>query len=226
MSVKPKAAAPRTLRWDKVNLPNQLTVLRMLLVPVFTLLFLADSLWAQWASLAVFLLAMATDFLDGHLARKRKQITNFGKIMDPLADKLLMTTALICLVQVGIIPAWMVALILWRELAVTGLRSLAATHQQVMAASMWGKIKTVAQTVAVTVCLLVIVLQNTLNTVSATWLATLRAWGAPGEVLALLLDTNALPYWTMFVAALGSLYSGFRYFWDNWELICKEMEEA
>jgi CDP-diacylglycerol--glycerol-3-phosphate 3-phosphatidyltransferase len=222
MSPKP----PRMLDLAKVNLPNQLTLLRILLVPPFILCFLADSLWAQWASLIIFLAAAITDFYDGRLARQRNLITNFGKVMDPLADKLLMTTALICLVQVGMIPGWMVVLILWREFAVTGLRTLAAAHQRVMEASLWGKIKTVAQMFAVTVCLVLIVVQNTLNAVSATWLSTLRAWGTPGEIIALLLDTNALPFWTMLIAALGSLYSGFRYFWDNWELICKELEEA
>jgi CDP-diacylglycerol--glycerol-3-phosphate 3-phosphatidyltransferase len=216
----------RWLDWTKVNLPNQLTLLRIALVPIFTALFLADSLWAQWASLFVFLGAAITDYFDGAIARKRGLVSNFGKVMDPLADKLLMSTALICLVQVGMVPAWMVALILWREFAVTGLRTLAAAHQKVMAASIWGKIKTVSQMIAVTICLILIVVQNTLNAVSATWLTTVRQWGAMGTLTATLLDTNLLPYWTMFLAAVGSIYSGIRYFYDNWDMICKELEDA
>jgi CDP-diacylglycerol--glycerol-3-phosphate 3-phosphatidyltransferase len=217
---------PRWPKWAKINLPNQLTLLRVALVPVFIVLFLSDNLAAQWASLAVFLGASITDYFDGAIARRRGQITNFGKIMDPLADKLLMTTALVCLVQVGMVPAWMVVVILWRELTITSLRTLAATHRMVMQASIWGKIKTIAQMVAVVVCLILIVVQNTLNAVSATWLNTLRGWGNGGDLLALVLDSNLLPYWLMFLAALGSLYSGFKYFFDNWEMICKELEDA
>jgi CDP-diacylglycerol--glycerol-3-phosphate 3-phosphatidyltransferase len=222
----PAARGPRWPKWAKINLPNQLTLLRVALVPFFIVLFLSDNLAAQWASLVVFLAASITDYFDGAIARKRGLVTNFGKIMDPLADKLLMTTALVCLVQVGMVPGWMVVVILWRELAVTGLRTLAATHRMVMQASIWGKIKTVAQMVAVIVCLILIVVQNTLNAVSATWLSTLQGWGRGGALAALLLDSNLLPYWLMFVAAVGSLYSGFKYFWDNWEMICKELEDA
>lgn len=216
----------RMLDIGKVNLPNQLTMLRIALVPPFIICFLADSLWAQWASLAIFGLASVTDYLDGAIARRRNLVTNFGKVMDPLADKLLMTTALICLVQVGMVPGWMVAVILWREFAVTGLRTLAAAHQKVMAASIWGKIKTVSQMIAVTICLLLIVVQNTLNTVSASWLSNLRAAGDLGQFAAWILDTNALPYWTMFATAIMSLYSGFMYLWDNWDMICRELEDA
>ncbi len=222
----PPRRGPRWPNWAKINLPNQLTLLRVALVPVFIVLFLSDNLAAQWASLVVFLGASVTDYFDGAIARRRGLITNFGKIMDPLADKLLMTTALVCLVQVGMVPGWMVAAILWREFAVTSLRTLAATHRMVMQASIWGKIKTVAQMVAVIVCLILIVVQNTLNAVSATWLGTLRGWGRGGDLLAMVLDSNLLPYWLMFVAAVGSLYSGFKYFYDNWEMICKELEDA
>src|SRR5258708_38812753 len=89
---KPKASAVRLLRFSRINLPNQLTLLRMALVPPFILLFLADNLAAQWASLLVFLAASITDYFDGAIARKRNLVTNFGKIMDPIANKLLMTT--------------------------------------------------------------------------------------------------------------------------------------
>ena len=119
----------------------------------------------------------------------------------------------------------MVVIILWREFAVTGLRTLAAMRRQVMAADLWGKLKTVSQIVAVVTCLVLIVVQNTLNTVSATWTQKLEAWGWWGDKLYLLLDSNALQYWLMFVAAFGSLYSGYHYFSNNWELICRELEK-
>jgi CDP-diacylglycerol--glycerol-3-phosphate 3-phosphatidyltransferase len=201
-----------------------LTLLRIALVVPFMLFFLADSLWAQWASLAVFAAASVTDYFDGAIARKRGQITLFGQIMDPLADKLLMITALVCLVQVGVVPGWMVVIIIWRELAVTGLRTLAAARRRVMAADLFGKLKTVSQMVAVVTCLVLIVVQNTLNTVSADWTHRLQAWGWLGEKLYLVLDSNALQYWLMFIAAFGSLYSGYHYFDDNWEMIRQELE--
>jgi CDP-diacylglycerol--glycerol-3-phosphate 3-phosphatidyltransferase len=221
----PAAGRPvRFLRFSRVNLPNQLTLLRIALVPPFIVLFLSDSLWAQWGSLLVFLAAAVTDYFDGAIARKRGLVTNFGKVMDPLADKLLMMTALVCLVQIGTVPGWTVVLILWREFAVTGLRTLAAVRHQVMAADWWGKLKTVSQMVAVVTCMLLVVAQNTLNTLSATWMNQLQAWGWLGEKVWFLLDTNALPYWLMFVTAALSLYSGFNYFSTNWELICRELE--
>ncbi len=220
----PRQERHRFLRFSRINLPNQLTLLRIFLVLPFWILFNSDNFIAQWASLLVFLAAVATDFLDGRIARRRGLITNFGKIMDPLADKLLMLTALICLVQIGMVPGWMVVLIVWRELGVTGLRTLAAFKRQVMAADRWGKLKTVSQMVAVTTCLLLQVLQSTFNTLSANWLQNLQAGGWAGQTLALLLDTNALPYWLMFLAAVGSVYSGYNYFSSNWDLICRELE--
>jgi CDP-diacylglycerol--glycerol-3-phosphate 3-phosphatidyltransferase len=222
--LNPAASRLKALRLKKVNLPNQLTLLRVLLVPVFYFLFTADSLVAQWCSLAAFIGASITDYYDGKIARLRRMETAFGKVMDPLADKLLMMTALVSLVQIGMVPAWMVVLILWREFAVTGLRTLAAVRQKVMAADFWGKLKTVAQMVAVTTCLVLVVVQNTLNTISATWMDTLQAAGNFGDWAAFLLNTNALPYWMMCIAAFWSLYSGVNYFLVNWEMIREELE--
>ncbi len=129
-----------------MNLPNKLTTMRMVLVPVFIVLYLMG--YSYWAA-AVFVIASVTDFLDGHLARKYDLVTNFGKIMDPLADKLLVTSALVCMVQTGIVPGWMVIVILAREFAITGLRSVAASEGVVIAAAWSGKIKTVTQMIAI-----------------------------------------------------------------------------
>ena len=213
-------------RWGRVNLANQLTLLRMVLLVPFVLLFCSDSLAAQWSSLAVFAVAAFTDWLDGYVARSQGMVTNFGKIMDPLADKLMMLTAMILFVQVGLVPGWMVVLIWWRELAVTGLRTLVAARRTVLAADSWGKAKTVLQVVAVVSGMLVYFLQNTLNRLAEDWRFRLEGAGALGELGARVLDTNAVPYWTMFAAMILSLWSGIRYFRKNWEVVCQELEDA
>jgi|GEM_PF-66931 len=213
-------------RWRKVNLANQLTLLRVLLLPLYACLFLSDSIGAQWSSLAVFSVCVFTDWLDGYVARKYSLVTNFGKIMDPLADKLLMLTAMILFVQVNLVPGWMIVVIWWRELAVTGLRTLVAARRTVLAADTWGKAKTVLQSVAVVGGMLVYFSQNTLNARSADWRLRLENFGSGGELLARILDTNAIPYWAMFAATILSLWSGIRYFQTNWPMICLELEEA
>ncbi len=137
-----------------MNLPNTLTIGRIILVPVFMVAILcAIPFGSYWAAL-IFIAASFTDFLDGYLARKNNQVTNFGKIMDPLADKLLVAAALICLVQLGDVPAWIAILILGREFAVTGLRSVAAAEGIVVAASKLGKFKTVTQMIALILLIL------------------------------------------------------------------------
>ncbi|GAA1561510.1 MULTISPECIES: CDP-diacylglycerol--glycerol-3-phosphate 3-phosphatidyltransferase [Brevibacterium] len=139
------------------NVPNALTVLRILLVPVFLVLLLADGgqdASMQWWALVVFLLAMATDKIDGDLARKYNLITNFGKIADPIADKSLMAAALIGLAVIDVLPWWVPIIILIRELGITVLRFF-MIRIAVMPASRGGKIKTVLQTVAIGLFLLV-----------------------------------------------------------------------
>ncbi len=129
-----------------MNLPNKLTLLRTAAVPVFIVLYLMDKIYAAGI---LFILASATDALDGHLARKHGLVTNFGKIMDPLADKILVYSAMCLLVQDGTMAGWMLIVILAREFTVAGLRTVAAADGLVIAAGMTGKIKTVLQMVAV-----------------------------------------------------------------------------
>ncbi|MCM0648569.1 CDP-diacylglycerol--glycerol-3-phosphate 3-phosphatidyltransferase [Clostridium swellfunianum] len=133
-----------------MNLANKLTLIRIFLVPIF-LVFIAvkDIPYGKHIATAVFIIAALTDKLDGYIARSRNQITRFGKFMDPLADKLLVTAALVSLVEFQIIPTWIAMIIIAREFAVTGLRSIAAAEGVVIAASWWGKIKTVIQIVAI-----------------------------------------------------------------------------
>jgi CDP-diacylglycerol--glycerol-3-phosphate 3-phosphatidyltransferase len=132
-----------------MNLSNGFTIARIVLIPVFLAVLFSGVANARWWAVLFFLLAAGTDWMDGYLARKRQEITNFGKLMDPLADKLLISSALIALVQTGDIKAWVVIVIIGREFFVTGLRGVAATKGSVIAAGILGKIKTVSQTVAV-----------------------------------------------------------------------------
>ena len=138
-----------------MNLANKLTLMRIVLVPIF-LIFIATKGIPYGSTIAtcIFILASITDKLDGYIARSRNQITNFGKFMDPLADKLLVTAALISLVELQIVPGWAAVIIIAREFAVSGLRSIAASQGKVIAASWWGKIKTVIQIIAIILLLL------------------------------------------------------------------------
>lgn len=136
-----------------MNLPNKLTVLRICMIPVFVLLFyLAPA--DQPVAAVIFILASLTDSLDGKIARKRNLITTFGKFMDPLADKILTQAAFICLVGRGDISAWIVIIIVARELLITGFRTIAASKGITIAASKWGKYKTATQMICIVVFLL------------------------------------------------------------------------
>nr|HOB41477.1 CDP-diacylglycerol--glycerol-3-phosphate 3-phosphatidyltransferase [Limnochordia bacterium]HPZ80985.1 CDP-diacylglycerol--glycerol-3-phosphate 3-phosphatidyltransferase [Limnochordia bacterium]HQE37488.1 CDP-diacylglycerol--glycerol-3-phosphate 3-phosphatidyltransferase [Limnochordia bacterium] len=132
-----------------MNLPNFVTLLRISLVPLFGYLYLLNPGELNLPAALVFLLAAATDALDGYLARSRREITRFGQLIDPIADKLLITAALLALVEAGLVSTWVALIILGREFAVSGLRILAAAEGKVIPASLWGKIKTVSQIVAV-----------------------------------------------------------------------------
>jgi CDP-diacylglycerol--glycerol-3-phosphate 3-phosphatidyltransferase len=139
----------------ELNLPNVLTVVRILLIPVLVAA-LVQEVWASDAlAAAVFAVASVTDALDGWLARRQKSVSTFGKLMDPLADKLLVTAALVSLVSLDRLSAWVAMVIIAREFAVTGLRQLAMEHGEVIPASAWGKLKTIAQVAMVLVLILV-----------------------------------------------------------------------
>jgi len=137
-----------------MNLPNKITLSRIFLIPVFMVLLLSKMPYGDILSAVVFIIAASTDGVDGYLARKNHQVTNLGKLLDPLADKMLVCSALVSLVQIGNIPAWVVMVILAREFFITGLRGIAAAEGVVIAASIWGKVKTVTQIIAICVILL------------------------------------------------------------------------
>jgi CDP-diacylglycerol--glycerol-3-phosphate 3-phosphatidyltransferase len=189
----------------RLNLPNTLTLLRIFLVPLLvvvlltppwttawlkqqvqqsTLEWLAElaawlSAWREVVAVAIFLTAAATDWLDGYLARSRGEVTTLGILLDPIADKLLTVSAFISLVELRLAPAWMVVVIVAREFAVTGMRSVAATRGLVIAASHWGKYKTVSQVVAITLLILTRELERWVRYVNlgqaALWVVMLLA---------------------------------------------------
>ncbi|MDE6602952.1 MAG: CDP-diacylglycerol--glycerol-3-phosphate 3-phosphatidyltransferase [Lachnospiraceae bacterium] len=137
-----------------MNLPNKLTIFRVILIPFFVVLLLFDiTAYDRWVALAIFIIASLTDFLDGHIARKYNLVTNFGKFMDPLADKLLVCSAMICLVELARIPAWIVIVIIAREFIISGFRLVASDNGVVIAASYWGKFKTTFQILMI--CLMI-----------------------------------------------------------------------
>lgn len=137
-----------------MNLPNKLTTFRVICVPFFVVFMLCKSIPAHnYIALAIFIIASTTDFFDGYLARKNHLVSNFGKFMDPLADKLLICSALICLSGTKI-PAWIVIIIISRELFISGFRTLAADQNIVLAAGWWGKFKTVFQMIMIIVLIL------------------------------------------------------------------------
>lgn len=176
-----------------MNIANKITLLRIFMIPIFMVLMLVKFPFHMELALAVFLAASITDHLDGHLARKYNLITDFGKFMDPLADKLMVTAAFVILIQMGRIEAWIVFVILAREFAVSGLRSLAAAQNVVIAASNFGKVKTVTQ--IVTIC--VLMLNN-----------------FPFSLLNLPVDTIST-YLTLII----TVWSGFDYFGKNLKVI-------
>ena len=158
---------------ESMNLPNKLTIFRVILIPFFIIALLVPGIPAgNWIALAIFIVASLTDLLDGKIARKYNLVTNFGKFMDPLADKLLVCSALICLVELSRIPSWMVVIIIAREFTISGFRRIAADNGVVIAASYWGKFKTTFQMIAVCLMIANIPVLSLLTTV-ITWIAVI-----------------------------------------------------
>jgi len=195
-----------------MNLPNFVTLLRISLVPLFGYLYLLNPGELNLPAALVFLLAAATDALDGYLARSRREITRFGQLIDPIADKLLITAALLALVEAGLVSTWVALIILGREFAVSGLRILAAAEGKVIPASLWGKIKTVSQIVAVMAFFLGISLWGKIKTVSQIV-----------AVMAFFLGISWAPV-LMWVAAVATVLSGVRYFQKAQDVLRSSLE--
>ena len=157
----------------KMNLPNKLTTLRMFLVPVFAIVILvggSENYTTRIIAEVIFISASLTDMLDGKIARKYNLITDYGKFMDPLADKLLVCTAMICLMSFGQLPAWVLIIIIAREFIISGVRLIAADNGRVIAASYWGKFKTTFQMIMV-ILMIANIPQLSLLTTIVMWVA-------------------------------------------------------
>ena len=156
-----------------MNLPNKLTILRVIMIPFFVLALLYDggeNQTLRYVAAAIFIIASLTDMLDGKIARKYNLVTNFGKFMDPLADKLLVCSALICMIELRELPAWMVIIIISREFIISGFRLVASDNGVVIAASYWGKFKTTFQMIGVVLLIFNIPALSTLTTI-IVWIA-------------------------------------------------------
>ena len=195
-----------------MNLPNKLTILRMLLIPFFVIAMTWKSLpYHYFIGLALFVIASLTDLFDGIIARRNNLITDFGKFMDPLADKLLVTAAMVCFVELDMIVSWVVILILAREFLVTSLRTLAAGKGIVIAADKWGKYKTVSQMIWVILGLVLLAIQDLIMPGQAVT-AEIYQQGVIGTVI--LAGFTVFVMLTMVVVLL-TLISGFNYMWKN-----------
>lgn len=172
-----------------MNIANQLTILRVLLIPVFMYFMLGDLSGGRWIAAGIFIFASLTDFVDGYLARKYNLITNFGKFMDPLADKLLVTAALLCFIELGELSSWIVMIIIAREFIISIFRAIASSEGVVIAASWWGKVKTNVQMIAI----ILLLFRN--------WPFEAMGWPV-ADVL-------------MYLAALLTLISGWDYIYKN-----------
>ena len=175
-----------------MNLPNKLTLLRICLIPVFVILMLSQVSNFFLISCIIFIIASITDFLDGKIARKYNLVTDFGQFMDPLADKLLVLSALICMIEYDLVAGWMVIIIVARELTVSILRAIAADNGKVIAASGGGKIKTTSQMIAI---ILLLIGANYSNS-QIVFVGTIA----------------------MYIATIFTLYSGIDYLYKNREL--------
>jgi len=177
-----------------MNTANKITILRILMIPIFMIVLMLDFAYNDLIAALIFVIAAATDGVDGYVARKYNQITDFGKFIDPLADKLLVATALICLVDMGRIASYMAIIIIAREFIVTSLRIVAISKGVVIAAEMTGKIKTVIQIIATVIALMF-----------------------DGEKF--LIGNFSAGYIAMLIATLFTIYSGYVYLKNNWSLV-------
>ena len=189
-----------------MNLPNKLTISRIALTFIFMAFLYTHGVLAKTLALCVFLLASLTDALDGYIAKKNNQITDFGRLMDPVADKVLVLAALLAFVERGVIPAWIVVLIMFREITVTGLRVLALTKGRVLQADHGGKSKTIWQLSAIITILLFLIFKE-------GGPAKFKFWNSGVEVL----YKDAI-FVIMLIALTLTLVSGIKYFIKNWEV--------
>lgn len=192
---------PRKESVTNMNTPNKLTLVRIILVPVFMFFYMMQMEWSLYVALFVYIAASITDQLDGYLARKNNQVTTFGKLMDPLADKMLVLAALVCFMECGVpfVNCTVIVIILAREFIVSGVRMLAMGENNVIAASIWGKAKTVSQLVLTIAVMVFEIALFYLPQISGV--------------------TNALIGIMVVVVVVMTVFSGWDYVWKNRKLL-------
>ena len=194
-----------------MNLPNKLTISRIIMTVFFLTALIVEFPFHVTLALVIFVIASITDFLDGSIARKHGLITDFGKLMDPLADKVLICSAFIGFIELGWMKAWMVVIIVSRELAITGLRLLAANKNQVLAAERQGKNKTITQITAI---------------ISLLIYNSYGDWGIAGKIFGFEIVGHSWTGWvaeiSMWAAVVLTAYSGILYLWKNREVYLKD----
>ncbi len=191
-----------------MNLPNKLTLLRIILTPIFMAVLYWGFPGADYAALAIFIVASLTDMLDGKIARKYNLVTDFGKFADPLADKILVVAAMLWFVEAGRMPAWMVMIVITREFAVSGLRMIASDNGRVIAAGWSGKVKTASTMVCIVVML-------AMGPVLESYTQALTSFSAPFPPI-FIVWIDPLCCW---IITLTTLYSGVEYFVKNKDVI-------
>lgn len=199
---------------------NKITMVRILMIPFFIYFALQNDKTSLIIALVLFCLASVTDFLDGYIARKYNQITDFGKFVDPLADKLLVTAALLIFIEKGIFPAWMVFIVLAREFIITSLRNVAAAKGRVLAASWTGKVKTCVQIAGIIIDFFVLILiSGTLEDMNSTIASSLAVVGGADGPTAILTAGFGIPNIVAWVVTLVTIYAGIDYMVKNWDLV-------
>ncbi len=189
-----------------MNLPNKLTISRILLTFVYMFFLFKSGILSKYIALFIFIIASLTDLYDGRIARKKNLITNFGKIMDPIADKVLILASFLAFVELKIVPAWMVAIIIWRELTITSLRLFAASRSIILAAEREGKHKTVSQFIAIISILVYLILRDTF--------LKFGLWNISSERI-----LSIIIYSSMVIVMVLTIYSGINFFWKNRKVI-------
>ncbi|MFH0762714.1 MAG: CDP-diacylglycerol--glycerol-3-phosphate 3-phosphatidyltransferase [Candidatus Omnitrophota bacterium] len=191
-----------------MNIANRLTILRIVLTFVFMFFLFCHGLWAKVASLAIFLMAALSDWLDGMIAHKRNMVTDFGRLMDPIADKILVLAAFAAFVQLQLIEAWMFMIIVSREILITSLRLFALNKGKVLSATRTGKHKTVSQMLVIFIILGFVVLKEVM--------LTYFTWDPDWEKF----FRQGIYFLMLFIVAL-TLYSGLSYLWENRKVIAR-----
>lgn len=193
-----------------MNLANKITLSRILLTFVFMFLLFCQGTLTKYLALFTFIIACLTDYFDGRIARKRKTENNFGRLMDPIADKILVLAAFLAFVEMKIIPAWMVIVIIFRELVITGLRIIAASRGKIISASLAGKHKTISQMVAIISILIFLIIKESATPV---WSPVWEVWFRRGA------------FYMMLITVILTLVSGLAYLLKSKAILFRRNEK-